>query len=605
MDAFSPKHCKLIAQIWEISSVNVLMLLKVCKASVQEKLQVQDDLARYSQFSQNCAADQTDQFKTLSASVEGLKSELRLAKAEIQTLQRKLKRTGLEKDRLAEIFDQVTTVGDTDPPEDILNDDEGDESWPSEILQYQQATPWEITLDDLDKLYCAVESENENQLATLGQLDRYIESSLVSLLWKHQATGPHSRFVKKMFSVETKETQTDESVIVANSKSQDDLMCPSSPGRRHKALGIPQCIRSLLDSVPKVDKLLTKQSLRHLILSMSYLRKADMERTKPNRSLAVFIRDLFVHKFGLKSLADYHMIELVKSCIYFHRKCEQEMDLLGVSIDNLTWDDGRIELFGRLLSIFAETNRPNESLDIMLDFITDVFEIDNSFPSLQHIQEIDGPVLLSRDLVVFVWKAQFGYMDSDAVENAIYSLNERNHAEDADYIDMDWVLSFVVQQWNEYEDKLDQALREAFRTILTASSTSRTNLLLQMDGFVTAVQIVWADAIEADIQHLYMNMMATKRDNFRLASDRRRKDRLRAGHTTHVAATTVLGIDGVFEEEFVTHVGAAMRARRVHWGIRTRGQLLWHEAKGIWLGGQGRSAPMGFQESTLKPGIKP
>ncbi|RHY95878.1 hypothetical protein DYB35_011117, partial [Aphanomyces astaci] len=220
-----------------------------------------------------------------------------------------------------------------------------------------------------------------------------------------------------------------------------------------------------------------------------YLRKLDNERTKPNLSFALSIREFFMFKFGLKSLTDFHLVELVKSalCSYL----------------------------------------PDEGFATMLDFLGDVLELDPTVPSLQS-------VLVEYDL----------------------NEHDRDHASS---VDLDWVLSYVVFQWSNAELELDATVRRAFREVLMATSgTHQSNLLLQMDGFVSAVQQVWPDCVDHDMQHLYMDMMATKRENFRLASERRRKEKLRTAKTTHVASTTVLGIDGVFEEEFVAQVGKVL-----------------------------------------------
>ncbi|RLO14076.1 hypothetical protein DYB28_003636, partial [Aphanomyces astaci] len=187
-----------------------------------------------------------------------------------------------------------------------------------------------------------------------------------------------------------------------------------SPRMRKKILAIPSCIRSLLDTVPKVHKMLAKHSLGHTILTLYAL------------------------------------------CSYL----------------------------------------PDEGFATMLDFLGDVLELDPTVPSLQS-------VLVEYDL----------------------NEHDRDHASS---VDLDWVLSYVVFQWSNAELELDATVRRAFREVLMATSgTHQSNLLLQMDGFVSAVQQVWPDCVDHDMQHLYMDMMATKRENFRLASERRRKEKLR------------------------------------------------------------------------------
>ncbi|KAF0690289.1 Aste57867_18315 [Aphanomyces stellatus] len=671
---FSPKHCKLIAEIWDVASVNVLMLLKVCQATVQERIQVKDDFAQFNRFSQKCAADDAAQLNALTAANESLKSELREAKAEIQTTQRKLTRAVFEKERLEKILDRVTSATQGTLGDGIDSDDDDEMAAEGFLIQhsdvaYQEATPLEIVVDDIDKLYVAVESENQRQLATLGELDRsvqyprfcrndpplYIDSNLVSILWKHQAPSHRNGFAEKMFRTDVKTTQTDESLLLGLgdddgvTSEADELL--QSPRMRKKILAIPLGVRAMLDTVPKVHKMLAKRSLTHLIVSLYvlcfilgspsppfvnarpriwYLRKADAERTKPNIPFPQFLRDYFLYKFGLKSLTDFHMVETVKSCIYYRRKLDNFAGLYDADKSgcNLPWDDARIFLFGRILNVFPDeplcSYLHDEGLSIILDFLADVIEVDTTIPSLHHIQDADGPVSLHREAVVFVWKCHFSYMGPETLDKVEYDLNEHQRDESPQQLDMDWTLSYIAYQWSEFEVHFDLKIRAAFRTVLMSTSSNRTNLLLQMDGFVAAVQAVWPDCNDNDMENLYMDMMATKRENFRLASERRKREKLRSTKTKHVAATTVLGIDGVFEEEFVAQVGKLLRcvdhppkpqppqtptphtcrARRVKWGIRTRGQLLWSTTKDIWIGGQGRASTVGFQEHLLKPGVK-
>ncbi|ETV72242.1 hypothetical protein, variant [Aphanomyces astaci] len=499
MAHYSPKHCKLVAEIWDVASVNVLLLLKVCQASVQEKLQVKEDFAQFNRFSQTCASDQSAHVAALVATVDALKGELRETKAEMQTMQRRLGRAVFEKERLEKILDRVTSAanGSTVDPYDSDEDDEMEAQGflirHGDIMQYHEVTPLESVVDDLDKLFMAIDQETGGQLTTLGNLDRYMDSNLVSILWKHQATTHRNPFVEKMFCLEAKATQTDD---LSNTHGDDDTDRQSeldeslqSPRMRKKILAIPSCIRSLLDTVPKVHKMLAKHSLGHTILTL-YLRKLDNERTKPNLSFALSIREFFMFKFGLKSLTDFHLVELVKSVIYARRKLDNfsaryESDKSGC---NLAWDDGRIFLFGRFLNIFPDealcSYLPDEGFATMLDFLGDVLELDPTVPSLQSVLDIDGPVMVTREVVVFVWKTHFGYMAPDVLTKVEYDLNEhdRDHASS---VELDWVLSYVLFQWSNAELELDATVRRAFREVLMATSgTHQSNLLLQMDGYM-------------------------------------------------------------------------------------------------------------------------
>ncbi|ETV97267.1 hypothetical protein, variant [Aphanomyces invadans] len=501
MAQFSPKHCKLIADIWDVASVNVLLLLKVCQAAVQEKLQVQGDFAQFTRFSQNCSIDQTAQVSTLAATVEALKTELRETKAEMQTMQRRLGRAVFEKERLEKILDRVTsTANGTDTPHQDSEDEDDDMAAEGflirhhDILHYQEATPLETVVDDLEKLFGAVEQENSNQLATVSHLDRYIDSNLVSILWKHQAASHRNPFVEKMFCTEAKTTQTDETLTRGDDENQQLELDESlqSPRMRKKILAIPSCIRSLLDSVPKVHKMLNKRTLGHTILTL-YIRKLDSERTKPNMTFPLSIREYFMFKFGLKSLTDFHLVELVKSVIYSRRKLENFTALYDTDKSgcNLLWEDARIFLFGRFLNIFPDealcSYLPEEGVATLLDFLGDVLELDPTVTSLQAVLEIDGPVMLTRDVVVLVWKTHFGYILPEIQTKVEYDLNEhdRDHATS---VDMDWVLSYVLYQWSNSELELDGTIRRAFRDVLMATSGSHpSNLLLQMDGGAAGV----------------------------------------------------------------------------------------------------------------------
>ncbi|RHY25936.1 hypothetical protein DYB32_008002 [Aphanomyces invadans] len=118
-------------------------------------------------------------------------------------------------------------------------------------------------------------------------------------------------------------------------------------------------------------------------------------------------------KFGLKSLTDFHLVELVKSVIYSRRKLENftalyDTDKSGCTyrfcatslamsaivtmydgIGNLLWEDARIFLFGRFLNIFPDealcSYLPEEGVATLLDFLGDVLELDPSVTSLQAV----------------------------------------------------------------------------------------------------------------------------------------------------------------------------------------------------------------------------
>ncbi|OQR82404.1 hypothetical protein ACHHYP_16089 [Achlya hypogyna] len=615
---YSPKHCKLISDIWDVASINVLMLLKVAQASTQEHAQASEDYTQASRFRQECDAEQAAHTKALAGTVDNLKYEIRQLKAELQTVQRKLTRSRFEKERLERILDKVTREedpSDADDPVDQTADDANEDDFMQllhNVDKYQQVSSLESAVDDLDKLFAAVDAENHNQLSALSELDRYIDSSMVSILWKHQPKPNQSAFVAKMFSIASQATQTDDPAKVVDADTADrDDEASQTPRTRKKLLVIPTAIRALLDAVPRVPKMLLKKSLTHNIWLL-LLRKLESERVKPGASLPVFLRDYFVQKFGLKALADYHLVELVKSCLLYRRKLEHAAALLEADPSgcNLAWDDARILLFGRCLEAYpdealASAHLPSDGVATLLDYLGDVLELDPAFPSLQVVQDIDGPVAVSREVAAVVWRCHFSYMGPDEERKALYAIGEHDLGS-PQTVDLDWLLSYALYAWHAYDAAEETALREAFRAVLLHSSGSHTaNLLLQMDGFVAAILAVWPDFPEATAQTLYMDMMAAKRENFRLASERRRRDKQRGAPASgHVPATTVLGIDGVFEEEFVAVVAKLRRNQRKRWGIRTRGLALLVVSKNAWVGGMGRPVGVGpIEPASLKPGL--
>ncbi|EQC30844.1 hypothetical protein, variant [Saprolegnia diclina VS20] len=596
------------------------MLLKVSQVSTQEKSQAAEDFIQANHFRQACESEQVAQIKTLTATVDSLKHELRQVKAELQTLQRKLLRSRFEKERLEKILDRVTrgVGGDgddkDDAPIDAANDEDDEDNFlllMHNVDKYQQVSSLENTVEDLDKLFAAVDVENHNQLVALAELDRYIDSSMVSILWKHQPKQNQTGFVAKMFSVESQATQTDDPAKLTDTDTLGlDDEVSQTPRTRKKLLVIPTCIRTLLDAVPRVPKMLLKKSLVHTIWIL-LVRKLDSERAKPSGSLAVFLRDYFMQKFGLKSLADYHMVELVKSCLLYRRKLENAASLYesDPSGCNLDWDDCRILLFGRCIDAFPDealSHIESEGVSILLDFLGDLLELDPAFPSLQAVQDLDGAVAVSREVAIIVWRCHFAYMGPDEETKALYTLGEHDlgqpHA-----VNMDWLLAYALFTWHMFEVAEEAAIRSAFRTVLLhTSGPQSTNLLLQMDGFVAAVASVWPECAESTAQTLYMDMMATKRESFRIASERRRRDKQRSAPSSgHVPATTVLGIDGVFEEEFVAILAKLRRNQRKRWGIRTRGVPLHAINKKAWLGGYGHpvSATGAVDPYSLKHGI--
>jgi hypothetical protein len=170
-------------------------------------------------------------------------------------------------------------------------------------------------------------------------------------------------------------------------------------------MAIPDSIRSVLESVPKVPKVLAKHALTHLIFLL-VLRKLENERLKTTpETLPVFLREYFVHKYGLKSLADYHMLELVKSCRVYRRQFEQMTSAEDPNITRgdhtVPWEETRIFLFGRFLDLFPDDDTSflcshfqDDGLSIMLDFLGDILELDEGVASLQVLHVCCRPIYI-------------------------------------------------------------------------------------------------------------------------------------------------------------------------------------------------------------------
>ncbi|KAF1772111.1 hypothetical protein GQ600_4869 [Phytophthora cactorum] len=225
----------------------------------------------------------------------------------------------------------------------------------------------------------------------LNEMDRFINSTAVALLWRYGSTEEEHQLMHRMLSASTVGTQTDgaflekPSHLTSRSRGQwkseiedydsdddghshelishpsiqeeqeDKDNQPQENSANHEILAvtkhqvIPATLRAQLDSRPRVQRVLEKSQLNRILLRL-YLEKLECDaRTLRRRrllsaqiarsgadtnspdegavSVAVvrtplhrFMKEFFLARYEVPALADFHMMEVVKSCFYYHEQ---------------------------------------------------------------------------------------------------------------------------------------------------------------------------------------------------------------------------------------------------------------------------------------------
>ena len=92
-----------------------------------------------------------------------------------------------------------------------------------------------------------------------------------------------------------------------------------------KIIKIPLSFRSILNSEPNIAHVLSKLDVNVGIYRL-YLEKLEDDREKLQLQqlplpLHQFMKEDYVERYGLTSLADYHIVEMIRSVISYGKKC--------------------------------------------------------------------------------------------------------------------------------------------------------------------------------------------------------------------------------------------------------------------------------------------
>jgi len=120
------------------------------------------------------------------------------------------------------------------------------------------------------------------------------------------------------------------------------------------------------------------------------------------------------------------------------------------------------------------------------------------------------------------------FMGPEIVQKALEDIARANNSKDPSKVDLDWILSYFMYQFSKFEDAFEISIRTAFCSTLSTSSKSHTNLLLQMNEFVQAIELVqpeWDD--NTVLQSLYNKIMKSKHDTYIQISEQRQQTKLK------------------------------------------------------------------------------
>ncbi|GMF64508.1 unnamed protein product [Phytophthora lilii] len=573
---FSPRLCRLIGQVWDLASLNVFVLLQVANAALQDAQQLRDQLVFVERF-------QTEGLQRQAALVQQYEDELARQRvneqglrAELQKVRQRANRLAVENGQLHLVLSRVldaqatmeaTRYDSSNPAEPLAVQEPDGPSFCEDIAavgdveerelygveedalsRIETVHPIESYATDFEQLFQALFEGEERNVQLLNEMDRFINSTAVALLWRYGSTEEENQMMHRMLSASTVGTQTDGTVIekpshlssrsgdqwesdsedyesdgdnigshVATQRhapSQEDHDDDDNQSRpkvaKHEVVAvtkhqvIPSTLRAQLDSRPRVHRVLDKSLLNRILLRL-YLEKLECDarilRRKrllsarvarpgadtntPDESaqlLAIvrtplhrFMKEFFLARYEVPALADFHMMEVVKSCLYYHEQlkialrrgatfestalvgclpgmpenlvqhlqhhqqhdqaalndhplqelCQQQQQFVAADV--------RVALFSRLCELVPFDSRgvvvgsPAAGgnlyacmLNAVVDVLGDVLELDPSVQSLAEVEEVPTEAIwgLPRGLALELLTQHLTFVDQDILDDA-------------------------------------------------------------------------------------------------------------------------------------------------------------------------------------------
>ncbi|OWZ10185.1 hypothetical protein PHMEG_00017003 [Phytophthora megakarya] len=623
LSLFSPRLCRLIGQVWDLASLNVFVLLHVVNTALQEAQQLRDQLA----FTERLHGEGLQQQTVLVQRYEDELARHRVdeqgLRAELQKVRQRANRFAVENGQLHLVVSRVldaqaameaTRYDSSNPTEQLAMQESDGPGFCEDIAavgdveerelygvgddedtltRIEIVHPIESYATDFEQLFQALLDGEKRNVRMLNEMDRFINSTAVALLWRYGSTEEEHQMMHRMLSASTVATQTDAALIEKPSRvrfrsedhweseesaSDDHISIPNHPSIReeneddelqlqspkHEAVKshqiIPPTLRAQLDSRPRVQRILEKSQLNRILLRL-YLEKLECDAhtlrhritlnaratrsgADPNgsdqgrTSIAVvrtplhrFMKEFFLERYEVPALADFHMMEVVKSCLYYHEKLNivlrrgavftstalvgclsrtpenlvqhhQHHDL-GAAIDQPLQEhfqqhqfvaaDIRVALFSRLCELVpfdtCSTGIDNAGLggnlsaclvNAVVDVLGDVLELDPAVPSLAAVEEFlveeswGVPRALATELlprhVPFVGREILDNTKAQVACLAPVLRPSTGDAISADCIAVDVFLALFATAWISYDQQLENKLRESFRQQLLLSS---------------------------------------------------------------------------------------------------------------------------------------
>ncbi|GLD98458.1 hypothetical protein PINS_up007155 [Pythium insidiosum] len=209
----SPRFCQLIAQIWELSSLNVFVLLQLAQSTLEERDALQTKWRHLQRFYDSAVAQHAQRTQQLDAEIERGRLQARELRAELKKTRQKLNRVGLESNQLRKALHNLMEMHETVAGRSVHDLAEQNDTlataavasavsttladeWElfgvaaDELDAVEKVHPLESNAEDLDQLFQGLFDKEREEVALLNELDRFMNSNVVALLWRH---GPGRR----------------------------------------------------------------------------------------------------------------------------------------------------------------------------------------------------------------------------------------------------------------------------------------------------------------------------------------------------------------------------------------------------------------------------
>ncbi|KAJ0410195.1 hypothetical protein P43SY_002527 [Pythium insidiosum] len=700
----SPRFCQLVAQIWELTSLNVFVLLQLAQSTLEERDALHTKWRHMEQFYESAVAQHAQRAQQFDAELERCRLQSRELRAELKKTRQKLNRLGLEHNQvrkaLHNLMEMHETVAGRSVHELVEKNDLATaavasataslaDEWelfgvaPDQLDQVEKVHPLESNAEDLDQLFQGLFDKEREQVALLNEMDRFINSNVVALLWRHGPEGEQSRFLQQIMNAKTIGTQTEDlpTDLLDDDEFGDWASADNEDGQElvagetgaatvvTKRQVIPASLRAQLTTRPKIQRVLEKDQLSRAVLCL-LLEKMEtdgslLRKQQPRVALHRFMKDFFLARYGIAPLADYHMMELVKSCHYYLERFELEtrqprtatvavpsaatsnMALPALQIVGIpdgcsvgTTADTRIQLFSRLCELvplqWRDGATPSvggnlfaNAVNATVDLLGDVIELDASVSNLRDVVQrggnaVDGEWTCPLDTAAVLLRHHLSFLDQSAVAEITRQLQTPSAV-----IAVDVVLLVFAAHWLDNDQRLTARLHDAFhRHVASLNSSS-----VSFDD--AAARLAAAPPLE-QLKHIWKSLQLSVLEMDELSTafvailDLRQAmpSALVRGRSSHHASfsgammgkrysaqgrrgSAAMGslvplIGGINEKEFVFHSMQVLRGRRGTKGMRTNGRSVEDVDGGRHLGPRGSvlaQASLQLPAEDLKPGF--